>query len=338
MTENYSESKVTLNPPSFDGTKEQFRFYEKKMHAYLAAAGCGRVLQAVESEICADAYDWEAVNNQGNRVHTDEEVEEGKKLQALNAKAAGIILSSISTKTKAGEQAWNLVAKFFDDDYGGGFYPRIWQTLKKWYKTVVASALDTVRDKYYEQRMKLTEQPSMYVMTMILLRKELHDLGYEITDVTLIERVLKTLPTNNEGMCPYDAKKAMIQQKMSPEATQVERDSMTIKEVTMILERVFQEKNLGNTAITDDGENGFYMGGSNKGRCHGCGKQGHYIANCPDKKGSNKYSGQGRFNRPQGPNQKKDHRNKLCFQSVVRREVVKEVNRQTSQRPRKGMR
>jgi hypothetical protein len=39
------------------------------------------------------------------------------------------------------------VAKFFDDDYGGGFYPRIWQTLKKWYKTVVASDLDTVHQK-----------------------------------------------------------------------------------------------------------------------------------------------------------------------------------------------
>jgi hypothetical protein len=172
-----------------------------------------------------------------------------------------------------------------------------------------------VQDKYYEQRMKLTEQPSMYVMTMTLLRKEqLQDLGYEITDVTLIERVLKTLPTNDEGMCLYDAKKAMIQQKMSPEATQVERDSMTIEEVTTILERVFQEKNLGNTAITDDGEKAFYMGGGNKGgRCHGCGKQGHYIANCPDKKGTNRYSGQGRFGCPQGPTQKKDHRNKVCL-------------------------
>jgi hypothetical protein len=114
-------------------------------------------------------------------------------------------------------------------------------------------------------------------------------------------------------MCPYDAKKAMIQQKMSPEATQAERDSMTIEEVTTILKKVFQEKNLGNRAITDDGEKGFYMGGSNKGRCHGCGKQGHYIANCPDKKGSNRNSGQGRFGRTQGPTQKKDHRNKVCF-------------------------
>jgi hypothetical protein len=63
--------------------------------------------------------------------------------------------------------------------------------------------------------MKLTEQPSMYVMMMTLLQKELHDLGYAIMDVTLIERVLKTLPTNDEGMCPYDAKKLMTQQKMS---------------------------------------------------------------------------------------------------------------------------
>jgi hypothetical protein len=132
--------------------------------------------------------------------------------------------------------------------------------------------------------MKFTEQPSMYVMTMTLLRKELEDLGYGITDVTPIERILKTLPTNDEGMCPYDAKKAMIQQKMSPEATQVERDSMTIEKVTTILEKVFQEKNLGNTAITDDGEKGFYMSGSNKGHCRGCGKEGHYIAKCPDKK------------------------------------------------------
>jgi hypothetical protein len=107
-------------------------FYEKKMHAYLAAAGCGRVLRAAESEILADAYDWETVDVLGNGVHTDVEVEEGKKLQTLNAKAASIILNSISTKTKTGEQAWNLVAKFFDDDYGGGFYPSIWQTLKKW--------------------------------------------------------------------------------------------------------------------------------------------------------------------------------------------------------------
>jgi hypothetical protein len=107
-------------------------FYEKKMHAYLAAAGCGRVLRAAESKIRADAYDWETVDVLGNGVHTDVEVEEGKKLQTLNAKAASIILNSISTKTKTGEQAWNLVAKFFDDDYGGGFYPSIWQTLKKW--------------------------------------------------------------------------------------------------------------------------------------------------------------------------------------------------------------
>jgi hypothetical protein len=102
------------------------------MHACLAAAGCGRVLRAVESEICEDAYDREIVNGQGNQVHTDDEVEEGKKQQALNMKAASIILNSISTNSIAGKQAWNLMAKYFDDEYSGGFHPKIWSTMKKW--------------------------------------------------------------------------------------------------------------------------------------------------------------------------------------------------------------
>jgi hypothetical protein len=44
------------------------------MHAYLAAAGCGRVLRAAEDDICPDDYEWEAVNAQNNPIHTDAEV------------------------------------------------------------------------------------------------------------------------------------------------------------------------------------------------------------------------------------------------------------------------
>jgi hypothetical protein len=139
------------------------------------------------------------------------------------------------------------------------------EDLKQWYTTVVATDHDMVQDKYYEQRMKLTEQPSMYVMTMALLQNEVHVLGDEIMDVILIEPVLlKTLPTKDGGMCPYCAKKLMSQQTMSPEATQAERDSIMMEEVTTILKRVYQEKNFGTTAITNDGEKGSYTGGSNK--------------------------------------------------------------------------
>jgi hypothetical protein len=95
MKENYSESKVTLYPPFFNGTKEQFRFYEKKMHAYLTAARCRRVLRAAESEIRADAYDWETVDVLGQQIHTDEEVEEGKKLHTLTRR----LQASLSTRS-----------------------------------------------------------------------------------------------------------------------------------------------------------------------------------------------------------------------------------------------
>jgi hypothetical protein len=47
-------------------------------------------------------------------------------------KAASIILNLISTNSIAGKQAWNLMAKYFDDEYSGGFHPKIWSTMKKW--------------------------------------------------------------------------------------------------------------------------------------------------------------------------------------------------------------
>ena len=157
-------------------------------------------------------------------------------------------------------------------------FVKAYAALKKWYTEVEIEDLETVRQKYYDMKMSQTEQPSMFIMKMKKIQRDLKEQDYEVSDDDLVKRIFKVLPMNDEGVGPYDAKKTELMAALEKEIlANVDADNrkITIDFVAKELEKIWLEKDLGNKAITDDGEKGFYAG-TNKGRCYNCGVMGHF--------------------------------------------------------------
>ncbi len=137
--------KSTVYPPTFMGTPEDFQFYKPKVESYLAGAGLGIVLMDGDN-VQPDNHAWST--DPADAVA----VEEGKKLQYKNRKAAGIVLNSIDTSSKKGKQAFKLLAKFHDANTGfaGGHFKREWTVLCDWYEQVEKKDKATLRLEIYK--------------------------------------------------------------------------------------------------------------------------------------------------------------------------------------------
>ena len=116
--------------PTFDGERESWTFYKKKMESYLARKDLGHLLQsAVGSTIEKDSATLALSTDDGKQK---------EKLRVENRKAAGIILDSIVTTTSRGKAAFHLIEKFHsvDSGYAGGHFYNEWTALTKRYEVI----------------------------------------------------------------------------------------------------------------------------------------------------------------------------------------------------------
>ena len=101
---------------SYDSTKiyapvfkaqnaKSFDIYKVKMRSYLAGTASCQAL--FESGAVVEKDDASLSGK------TDVEKKEITDLQALNRKAAGLLLSSIDTETPEGQSAFNLIQKYY---------------------------------------------------------------------------------------------------------------------------------------------------------------------------------------------------------------------------------
>ena len=126
--------------PKFDGQPSNWNYYKKKMESYLA----GLELIYLKSDtvtIRADDYEWEATVDAALRAREETD-------QRKNRKAAGLLLSSIDTRTKEGQAAFDVIEGFHEDPYAGGQFCKEWSALISRYEKLECDTLERLEKQY----------------------------------------------------------------------------------------------------------------------------------------------------------------------------------------------
>ena len=238
------ETKLYLKLPTFDGKEESWTTYKGSITAYLGGAGLGGILVDGD-DVQPDGHVWP--DGEDER----EAVDVGKLLQRQNRKAAGQLYQSIRTNTTEGKMAIRIIKPFFDSAKNGGYvaghFKKAWTALVAWYEVVKRKDEDTLRTEYYSKKIKIGQQPSVFILELEEIRAKLELAGYVVSHKKFIERILKALPVNKEGVGPYSIKKSEIQKKLDEIDDDVEEDDegldeeLTIPVITSMLEKVFTE-------------------------------------------------------------------------------------------------
>jgi gag-polypeptide of LTR copia-type/Zinc knuckle len=286
-----SDMKLYLKLPTFDGKEESWTTYKGSITAYLGGAGLGSILVDGD-EVQPDGHVWPEDED------AREAVDAGKLLQKQNRKAAGQLYQSIRMNTTEGKIAIRIIKPYFDSAKNGGYaalaghFKKAWTALVAWYEVVKRKDEDTLRNEFYTMKMKHGQQPSLFILELEEKWNKLELAGYFISYKKFLERILKALPVSKDGIGQYSIKKAEIQKLLDDIEDDVNEDDEALDEelrlpyVTRKLEKVFTEDvepNLTSRKHDSQDEQGFYAGGGTTGRCHTCGKIGHYAAKCPQK-------------------------------------------------------
>ena len=124
--------------------------------------------------------------------------------------------------------AIRIIKPFFDSAKNGGYvaghFKKAWTALVAWYEVVKRKDEDTLRTEYYSKKIKIGQQPSVFILELEEIRAKLELAGYVVSHKKFIERILKALPVNKEGVGPYSIKKSEIQKKLDEIDDDVEED------------------------------------------------------------------------------------------------------------------
>ena len=123
--------------PKFDGQPSSWNYYKKKMESYLA----GLELIYLKSDtvvIRTDDYEWAGTVDAA--VQAKEEMDRRK-----NRKAAGLLLSSIDTRTKEGQAAFDVIEGYHEDPYAGGHFCKEWKALISRYEKLECNTLEQLQ-------------------------------------------------------------------------------------------------------------------------------------------------------------------------------------------------
>ena len=284
MTTSYSDKEsLKIYAPTFDGDKEQWRYFRPKMESYLSRMGMGSLLSEDPGDkVKPDDHVWSTDAAQA------ENVKKGKELQALNCRAAGTLLNCIVTTTKQGQAVFDLLAKHHNAKKGfvGGHFYKEWQALIRRYESVDVQKLEHLKSEYYSEHMDLMESPSVFVTRMERLKDRLCQFGHQIDDTTFLKEVLGRLPKSKDPshLGPYQARLDKWFDKIA-ECEKKKDDSFVMEDLVLELELVHAEiqeaKKKGSSSGA--GERGFYSASRQfKGKCHKCGQLGHKRDDCPE--------------------------------------------------------
>ena len=203
-----SYSKV----PTFDGERDSWTFYKKKMESYLARKDLALLLQeTVGSTVEKDDAVIDLLTDAGKKKD---------ELRAKNRKAAGILLDSIDTTTSRGKAAFHLIEKFHDVDsgYAGGHFYNEWQALTKRYEVIEEDRVEDLLSTFYSMQMGIDQQPSLFLVEMEQLRTKLKKKGHTLSDEEFVKQILTRLPkgTERDKMGPYQVARRFIEAEMKP--------------------------------------------------------------------------------------------------------------------------
>jgi len=220
---------------------------------------------------------------------TNKAIEEVKRIQKMNQKAADISLNSILTDTERGQSVFCLTEKFHNAKAGfaSGQFHKEWTAMTTRYKEVESKSITDSKEECYGAKMKDDQQPSLFIVQMKRLNIKMKEKGHDIKDDDFLHDILSKLPKSRSSlmMNPCQIKQLFIKEKLTAACT---LDVLTIDLEKTHVENIEETKNKKGSS---EGEKGFYTSGKPfKGKCYNCGKMGHVGKDCSGssyKKGNN---------------------------------------------------
>ena len=248
--------------PTFDGKDKNWPFYKKKMESHLARMDLSELLGDSAKQIPKD-----------DAVDTDAKVQkEIDELRKKNRKAAGILLNSIVCGDEKGKAAFFLIERYHNaaDGYAGGYFKKEWEALIARYEQIQVKNLRDQKEEYHNEKMDRNEQPSLFIVKLDRMRKDLAKLGYDVDDETFVQDILGKLPESNdpEKMTPHEVERKLIDGKIEDSSKKYE-----INDLITDLEKVYQakQKNKSNGKSNDSAfynADGYHKKNNNNGRSH----------------------------------------------------------------------
>jgi hypothetical protein len=210
MSDN-EDVKYSIKVPSFDGTKDNWLFYKVKMESYLAQKDMVELL-TWDKDVPKDSTTWT------NDELKDNQAKLAKKVKLQNRKAAGILLGSIQTDSDSGKAAFHLVEKFMNknEGYAGGNFKKAWAALEKRFKERDTISKADLKQGYYDLKMKVNEQPALFIVKLERMKQKLEDHGHKISDEDFLTDILAKVPkgTSSENLGPYQIERRLIESRM----------------------------------------------------------------------------------------------------------------------------
>ena len=300
MTETEEEysSKVRTRVSTFDGDKAKWPSYKKKLESYLAQSGLSDLL----TKKVGNAE--ESDDNVAPSGASDEVIEEVKRIQKMNQKAAGILLNSILTDR---HRKWSIgILPYWDfhnakAGYAGGQFYKEWMAMTTRYEEVESKSIADLKEEYYGAKMRDNQQPSLFIMQMEWLKIKMKEKNHDVSDEDFIHDILsKLLESKSSSMMnPHQIKKLFIKEKLTSE--------YTVDMLTIDLEKTYV-KNIEDAKAkkgSHEGEKGFYTSRKTfKGKCYNCGTMGHMGKDCWSKNTKKGNNNTGYNNRNGGPKKK----------------------------------
>ena len=275
-----TESKV--KPPTWNGKKSKWQFYETKMKAYLAQKGY------------ADLLHWKSTIPVDDTESTKVTDPTAIRIRTMNQEAFSILLNSIDVSTLHGEYAFDMVEKFITEEHSGGDFKKAWEALVKFNDHKDSVAAHDFEQQYFDMKMDEEDYPPSFIMKLDQKRKKMNkniDETRKVDEKTMIKHVLGKLPKGEDGQVgPYQAHRSIIEEKIKANS------DYSIDDLTMDLLTVYnamhpddsdsEEETTGKkSASKSKGEIGLATFGCQiKKKCNHCGKWGHIAKFCKEKK------------------------------------------------------
>ena len=270
MATEVSSGETSIKVVTFSGRKKDWPMWEEKFLARASHRGYKMVL--TEDSVAIPKPDETGLTP------------EQEKVKKLNEKAYMDLILSMNTDQSGGSVAFNIIKSTKKGDYKEGNARLAWKKLKKKYAPTTAPSLMRMSELYANANLRKGSDPDVYITYLEDLRDRLELMNWKVTDTQFMVKVLNSLTPE------YSTQVKLLEKRIDKQGA----DALTLEEIREDLSLEFEH--LQRTRRTKDnnesgGETALYAGGQFKGKCRGCGKYGHKVANCPDKKDSSGTTG-----------------------------------------------
>ena len=264
MATTTSSGETSIKVVTFSGKKKDWTMWEEKFLARASHRGYKHILTD-------DGIDIPKSDETGLTP-------EKEQVKKLNEKAYMDLILSMDTDQSAGSVAFNIVKGTKKGDFKEGNARLAWKNLKKKYAPTTAPSLMRMSEMYTNAKLRKGADPDVYITYLEDLRDRLEQMDWKVTDTQFMVKVLNSLTPE------YDTQVKLLEKRIDKSGNDALKLEEIREDLSLEYERFQRTRRSNKDKEESGGETALYAGGQFKGKCRGCGKYGHKVVNCPDRK------------------------------------------------------